>query len=309
MPLTPAGGRSSAIDANQAGIESRAARTVALTSLALLAFAANSLLCRAALRPGWIDAASFTSLRVAAGALVLSLLARTLHRPLATSAAPRSATRDGLAASALFVYASAFSWAYVRLEAGAGALILFACVQVTMIAWSLARGQRPTAAEYAGLALASAGLVLLTAPGLRAPQPAGAALMALAGLAWGVYSLAGRGQAEPIAANARAFRHALPATLLISAAAATRHVTPLGLLLAVVSGALTSGLGYAAWYAALRGLSAPRAAIVQLAVPVLAALGGLLVLGEPFSLRLLGASALVLGGIALATLRRSRRAH
>jgi drug/metabolite transporter (DMT)-like permease len=271
--------------------------TAALTAAAMLAFAANSLLCRAALVGEYADAASFTTLRLASGALALGALSRARG-----STAP-SARVAWLSALALFGYAIAFSLAYLRIPAGTGALLLFAAVQLTMIGAGLWGGERPRALEWAGLAVSLAGLVVLTRPGLSRPDPTGAALMLGAGAAWGVYSLRGRGAADAVAANASSFARAVPLALATSAAfgllAATR-LTPAGVLLAVASGAVTSGLGYAVWYAALRGLTATRAAIVQLSVPPLAALGGVLVLGEQVSLRLVLASVLILGGIALA---------
>ena len=214
-----------------------------------------------------------------------------------------SAWRAGswIAAGALFLYAIAFSLAYLRLDAGTGALVLFAAVQATMIGGGLLAGHHPAVIEWLGLLIALVGVVVLVAPGLSAPDPAGAALMALAGAAWGVYSLRGRSAADPVAANAANFARSVPlavvASLLLMSGA---HASKPGLLLAATSGAVTSGLGYAVWYAALRGLTPLRAAVVQLAVPVLAALGGVLFLGEAVTLRLAGAGVLVLGGISLA---------
>jgi drug/metabolite transporter (DMT)-like permease len=281
----------------------RAARTAALTAAAMLAFAANSLLCRAALVGEYADAASFTTLRLASGALALGVLARARG-----SAAPPSRVAWG-SALALFAYAIAFSLAYLRIPAGTGALLLFAAVQLTMIGAGLRGGERPKALEWVGLAVSLAGLVMLTRPGLSRPDPTGAALMLGAGVAWGVYSLRGRGAADAVAANASSFARAVPLALATSAAfgllAATR-LTLAGVILAIASGALTSGLGYAVWYAALRGLTATRAAVVQLSVPPLAALGGVLVLGEDVTQRLVLASVLILGGIALAILGHRR---
>jgi drug/metabolite transporter (DMT)-like permease len=277
-------------------------RTLVLTLAALVAFASNSLLCRAALRGGAIDAATFTSVRMAAGALALALLVRV-------RASSWSAIRGGsaLAAVALYGYAIAFSFAYLRLEAGAGALILFGSVQVTMIGWSVARGQAPHALFWVGLAVALFGLVLLTAPGRAAPDLTGALLMALAGAAWGVYSLLGRSSPQPVAANAANFLRTLP--LALAASLLLRpgfRASAAGLALAVVSGALTSGVGYAIWYAALPGLSSSRAAVVQLAVPVLAAVGAVALLGERVTTRLLASGLLVLGGIGLALYEKAR---
>lgn len=276
-----------------------ALETTGLTALAMLAFAANSLLCRAALGGGHADAASFTLLRLAGGALVLGLLARARGGP-----GPAAGLAWGSAA-ALFVYALGFSLAYLRIPAGVGALLLFAAVQLTMIGAGLRAGERPRRLEWAGLALSIAGLVVLARPGLARPDPAGAALMLGAGAAWGLYSLRGRRGGDAVAVNAACFALALPLALAASAIAqllgATR-LDPAGASLALASGALASGLGYVVWYAALPGLSATRAAIVQLSVPPLAAAGGVGLLGESFSPRLLGASLLILGGIALAVL-------
>ena len=281
----------------------RAALTTVLTAAAMIAFAANSLLCRAALAGGEADAASFTTLRLASGALALGALARARG-----GASPPSRLAWG-SAVALFGYALLFSLAYLRIPAGAGALLLFAAVQLTMIGAGLRGGERPRALEWAGLGVSLAGLVLLTRPGLSRPDPTGAALMLGAGAAWGVYSLRGRAAADAVGANASAFARAVPLALATSAAfglLATTHLTFAGVVLAIASGALTSGLGYAVWYLALRGLSATRAAIVQLSVPPLAALGGVLALGEDVSLRLVLASVLILGGIALAILGHRR---
>jgi drug/metabolite transporter (DMT)-like permease len=277
--------------------ESKAA-TFGLTAAAMAAFAANSVLCRAALGPGLVDAASFTTIRLASGAVVLLLLSRA--RGIVASA-----PRDLRASAALFAHALGFSLAYVRIPAALGALLLFGAVQVTMVGRGLASGERPRAAEWAGLALSLAGLVVLTLPGVRGGgDPVGSLLMLGAGVAWGVYSLLGRSAGgDPVAANAVRFAGAAPMALLASVAAApvvAPRVTLAGALLAVASGAVASGLGYAVWYAALRGLTATRAALVQLAVPPLAALGGVAVLGEEISLRLLLAAAAILGGIALA---------
>jgi drug/metabolite transporter (DMT)-like permease len=279
-----------------------AALTAALTAAAMLAFAANSLLCRAALAGRHADAASFTTLRLTGGAMALSLLAYA--RGPRRAASPAAWT----SALVLFAYAILFSLAYLRIPAGTGALLLFAAVQLTMIGAGLRAGERPRALEWAGLAVSLAGLVLLTRPGLAQPDPAGAASMLAAGVGWGLYSLRGRGAVDPVATNAAAFVRSIPFALATSAGfalVADRRITPTGLALALASGAVTSGLGYAVWYAALRGLSAMRAAIVQLSVPPLAAGLAILTLGESVSLRLVLASVLILGGIALALVGRS----
>ena len=274
------------------------ARTSALTMAAMLAFASNSLLCRGALGAGEADATSFTTLRLASGAVVLALLARG-----------RAAGEHGggwASAIALFVYATFFSLAYLRIAAGVGALLLFGAVQATMLGGGLLRGERPGGREWLGLALSLAGLVLLTRPGLTAPAPLGAALMIGAGVAWGVYSLRGWG-ARALPANASNFARSVPFALLASVLAlalAPPQLTPAGAALAVTSGGLASGVGYAIWYAALRGLSAAQAGIVQLSVPPLAAAGGALLLGEAVTTRLVASGGLVLGGIAFAVTSR-----
>jgi drug/metabolite transporter (DMT)-like permease len=207
----------------------------------------------------------------------------------------------------LFAYVAAFSFAYLTLPAGTGALILFGAVQLTMFCAGLARRERFAAAGWAGLLLAAAGLVVLVLPGVAAPSAGGAALMALAGAAWGAYSLRGRGVADPLAATASNFLRALPLALLpLAASLAQAHVDTAGVALAVVSGALTSGLGYVVWYAALRGLTALQAAAVQLSVPVLAAVGGTVWLDEAFTPRLGVAVAAIIGGIALVLMDRAR---
>lgn len=270
-------------------------RTAVLTALALVAFAGNSILCRLALGAHLIDPAGFTAVRLGSGALALCLLIA-----LRTGGLPRIGGQWGSAA-ALFAYAAAFSLAYITLSAGTGALILFGAVQLTMILAGLLAGERPRPAEWLGLALALGGLIVLVRPGLAAPSPAGSALMATAGVAWGVYSLRGRGSTEPLRNTAGNFLRTLPLALLLLLAAG-RGATwePRGVLLAAASGALASGLGYAIWYAALPALTATRAALVQLLVPVLAAAGGVALLGEAIPLRLPVAAAMVLGGVALA---------
>lgn len=273
-------------------------RLAALTCLALAAFAGNSLLTRAALRDTGIDAASFTAIRIGAGALALWLIVRMR--------AGSGAARDGgswWSAFALFAYAAAFSFAYLSLTAATGALLLFGAVQVTMIGTGLARGERLRAVQWLGLLIATAGLIGLLLPGLAQPPLGGALLMIAAGIAWGVYSLRGRTesrQADPTQVTAGNFARALPfAVALLAAAASSLRVDLAGAALAIASGALTSGVGYAIWYAALPQLRAASAATLQLSVPVLTALAGVLLLAEPLGARLVIASAAVLGGIAL----------
>jgi len=267
-------------------------RTAALTAAAMLAFAANSVLCRLALGVRSIDPVSFSAIRLAAGALVLIAIVRL------RSQRRRGSLRSGLA---LALYALPFSLAFVSLSAGTGALVLFAAVQTTMIIGGLHAGERPRPQEWVGLALALCGLVVLVAPGLSRPSPAGLALMVVAGIAWGAYSLRGRRSLEPTAETAGNFLYSLPfAALALVPAASHVAVTMRGVALALLSGAVTSALGYVIWYTALAGLTATRAALVQLVVPVLAAAGGALVLREVVTLRLLVAAVLILGGVALA---------
>ncbi len=250
-----------------------------------------------------IDAASFSTIRLIAGAVCLSIIS--------VSTRPTGLQIQGswTSAAVLFIYAIPFSYAYGLLTAGTGALILFGTVQVSMMLAALAGGERPHARQWLGLLLAIAGLVYLLLPGLAAPSPLGAALMAAAAVAWAVYSIRGRGAADPLAQNAGNFVRSLPMTLVVSLAALRfRHLETHGVVLAVVSGALTSGLGYVAWYAALRSLSATRAALVQLLVPVITVTGGMLVLREPLSLRLVLSAAIMIGGTALALTSSEARA-
>ncbi|HET6603415.1 MAG TPA: DMT family transporter [Xanthomonadaceae bacterium] len=277
------------------------ARTLALTLAALVAFAANSVLCRLALAAGSIDAASFTALRIVAGALVLALLAGVLRGGGAWRAG------SWLSAAWLFAYAIAFSFAYLSLDAGTGALLLFGAVQASMLLAGLMAGERPRPLQWAGMALALGGLVYLLRPGLGAPGPGGAAAMVLAGVAWGLYSLRGRGSRDAVAETAGNFlRAAVPALLVLPLALPQLAVTWHGAAYAVASGALASGLGYVVWYVALRGLSASGAATAQLAVPVIAAAGGVLLLDEAMTLRLALAALLILGGIGMTLAARAR---
>jgi drug/metabolite transporter (DMT)-like permease len=276
-------------------------RTAALTVAALLGFAANSLLCRMALGPRRVDAATFTSIRIVSGALMLLLLVRAAGA--ARERAPVMGVGSWTSAAALFGYAAAFSFAYLRIGAGVGALLLFGAVQATMLAWALREGQRLRWNEAAGLLAALAGLVALVRPGMSAPDPAGALLMIGAGVAWGAYSLRGRGTARPLATTASNFTRAVPMALALSLAGlGVAHLSLRGSLLAVASGALSSGVGYSLWYAALRGLTATQASVVQLSVPVLAAAGGVAMLGEALTPRLLACGMAILGGVALAVL-------
>lgn len=280
------------------------AGTIALTLLALVAFASNSLLTRLALESRQLDAASFTALRLASGAVMLAALAVARSRSWSTL---RGAGVAGPVA--LFVYAAPFSFAYLRIGAAVGALVLFGVVQLTMIGYGIARGERPTPMMWAGLALAAGGLLVLVLPAVARPDPLGVALMAVAGVAWAVYTLVGRGTSDPLAANARSFVWSTPlAMLLVAVARAPVQATSRGVLLALLSGAVTSGLGYAIWYRALPRITVTQAAVAQLSVPVIAALGAALTLGETLSTRLVLSGVAVLAGVGLVLTARSRRA-
>ena len=273
-------------------------RTALLTLVAMVAFAANSVLCRLALQETAIDPASFTVIRLLSGAAMLALLLGSRRQ------VPGRAGNWG-SAFALFAYAAAFSFAYVSLPTGTGALLLFAAVQTTMILTGFARGERFNRPQAVGFGLALIGLVYLLLPGLSAPPLTGALLMMLAGVAWGVYSLRGRNTRDPLAATAGNFLRTVPMAIgLALFGFGDVAIDISGAAYAVLSGALASGGGYAVWYAALRGLNATRAATVQLSVPVVAAFGGVLFLGEAVSLRLALASLAILGGVALVLLAR-----
>ena len=277
-------------------------RTALITAVAMVAFAANSVICRLALGRDAIDAASFTLIRLGAGALVLSLIITLKRRPNPPVQKPR---RNWPSAGMLFLYAIGFSFAYRNLSAGTGALILFGLVQLTMLIGAIVGGERPPISEWAGVVLAVAGLVWLVLPGLSAPPLTGAVLMAIAGIAWGVYSLRGRRCSDALRDTAANFVYSVPMAVIASLLFInTAKISASGFALAVLSGAVTSGLGYVVWYAALRGLTPIRAAIVQLSVPVIAGLGGVGLLGEAVTVRLVVAATLVLGGIALAVLSR-----
>ncbi len=288
-------------------------RTLAfsLTLLAMIAFAGNSLLCRLALKSTTIDAASFTSIRIVTGALALWLIVRLRGET-------RGAAGSWASAFALFVYAACFSYAYISLPAATGALLLFGAVQVTMIGYGLWTGERLGLRQSAGLTCASSGLVFLMLPGLVSPDTIAppllsSVLMLSAGVAWGVYSLRGKGVVDPTGATMGNFLRAVPLAAALSATAFPWiSLDRDGVCYAIASGALTSGIGYAIWYTALRGLKATSAAAVQLSVPVFAAIGGIVFLGEAISLRLMVASTAILGGIALVIVERyaiRRRDH
>jgi drug/metabolite transporter (DMT)-like permease len=274
-------------------------RILVLTALAMTAFAGNSLLCRLALKDTAIDAASFTTVRLLSGALMLWLVVRL------RGGGARAGAGNWLSALALFAYAAGFSFAYITLPAATGALLLFGAVQATMIGHGLWRGERLRRAQSVGLVLALGGLVGLLLPGLSAPPLFGASMMLGAGVAWGVYSLRGRVAGDATRVTAGNFLRAVPIAAALSVLmAGSMSLDRTGLAYAVASGALASGLGYAIWYTALPALKATKAATVQLSVPVLATLGGVAFLGEAVSLRLVAASIAILGGIALVILEK-----
>lgn len=267
----------------------------------MVAFAANSVLCRMALGAGLIDAASFSSIRLVSGTLCLLLI--VAFRPVRW----RPVKPNWIAVVALCAYMLCFSFAYRSLSAGTGALLLFGCVQLTMIGTAIFRGERLPALGWLGLAIAIGGLVYLLLPGVEAPDPGYSALMAIAGVAWGVYSLLGVHGTDPTSATANNFLYATPIALVVSVVDLSNfYLTWQGAWLAIGSGAIASGMGYAIWYAVLKRIQTTTAAILQLSVPALATLGGVLLLAEPLTLRILFATALTIGGIAL-FLRQPRR--
>jgi len=277
-------------------------KIIILTAIAMIAFAANSVLCRLALEGQHIDAASFTSIRLAAGTVALLgiLLLRwpsfVIRRP------------NWMTIGSLFAYMACFSFSYQYLDTGSGALILFGAVQLTMISAALLAGEKLSLMSSSGLCVAVGGLLVLLFPGIAVPNPLGAMLMGIAGIAWGFYSLGGRGATDPTAATAANFLYALPIALALSILSfGSAAIEPYGVALAIVSGAITSGLGYAVWYQALPLLSATRAASVQLSVPAIAAIGGVLILSEPVTLRLVVATILLIGGISLVLWNRSMK--
>ena len=276
-------------------------RTIALTVVAMVAFAANSVLARLAFATAGAEPLSYTGLRLAAGAVTLAILLLARERKLALGGSWRGA-------AALLGYAILFSIAYILLGAGTGALILFASVQIGILGWAIFKGDRPSLLEWLGLALAFAGLVYLVSPGLVAPHPVGTALMVVAGLCWAAYTLIGRGSTTPLADTAGNFIRTLPVALVLLAAGLALQIpSPRAAAYAIASGALASGVGYAVWYAVLPQLTRTRAAIVQLTVPAIAAAGGVLLIGEPLTPRLVIATIAILGGVAFALIVAGRR--
>ena len=270
-------------------------QTLLLTCLAMTAFAANSVLCRLALGQSSIDPTTFTAVRLLAGALVLLVIFG-----FSRNRKNLSSRGSWLAAAMLFLYAITFSFAYVSLTTGTGALILFGAVQISMIVLTLASGQRLKPVEWLGIVIAFCGLVYLVLPGVTAPSLKGFFLMALAGVAWGVYTLCGRGSTVPLSDTTFNFIRSVPLVILpILLTFSKMNFSSAGILLAALSGGVTSGIGYAIWYTALRGLTATQAAVVQLSVPIIAAFGGVIFISEQITLRLTLSTFLTLGGILI----------
>jgi drug/metabolite transporter (DMT)-like permease len=270
--------------------------------MAMVAFASNSILCRLALEPGAIDAVTFTTVRLVSGALTLLLIS------FSTGRAKSRGAGNWVSGAMLFAYAVCFSLAYVDLSIATGALILFGAVQLTMLVVAIATGERPQPLQWFGLLAALGGFIYLVSPGLEAPSPLGSVLMTVSGVAWGGYTLRGRASGDPISATTDNFVRSVPFVLVVAAVMMRGgHLTTRGVVLAIVSGAVTSGIGYVIWYAALRGLTATRAATVQLTVPVIAALGGVIFMSEAISLRLAVATATILGGVALVLVGRESK--
>lgn len=276
-----------------------------LTIITLIAFALNSVFARLALLDGAIDEASYTAVRIIAGAIMLALLVIIGRKEQLKTVI---AGGNWISAAALFIYAITLSFAYVGIETGLGALVLFACVQATMIGWALFKGDRPLPLEWLGLVVAMGAFIWLVSPGLEAPDPFSTFLMALSGVAWGIYSLRGQGNSDPLLATAGNFVMSVPMSLLLALIFLSQLESNFyGFALAVASGALTSGLGYAIWYRVLPQIGSTQGAIVQLAVPVIAGFGGLLFAAEPFTSRFIIASVLILGGVAIAIIAKARR--
>ena len=275
-------------------------RTLIFTVLALIAFAANSVICRLALFRKAIDPASFTGIRLISGALVLILLVSLMDRKKV-----KTAKGSWWSGGILFLYAITFSFAYISLDTGTGALILFAAVQITMITFALVSGKKMNLKEWVGVLMAFGGFVYLVSPGVTAPSLNGLLLMTLSGIGWGIYTIRGKGSGNALQVNAYNFLRTVPLVcIMLLFSLKELQATNEGVALAILSGAVTSGIGYTIWYIALRGLTAVQASVVQLLVPVIAAVGGVMFLSEIISLRLTIASFLILGGIGLVVLRK-----
>lgn len=273
-------------------------QTIGLTALALLAFAGNSILCRLALGEQTIDAGSFTVIRLLSGIVVLGLILK-----MGQSTSKPASKGSWMAGAMLFLYAIAFSYAYMSLDTGTGALILFGTVQITMLLVSALRGHKLLYFEWFGVFIAFSGFVYLVLPTLSTPSLSGFILMTIAGIAWAFYTLKGKGSVNPLGDTAWNFLRTLPlVVILLIATMSQANLSEQGIWLAVLSGGITSGVGYTLWYSALGGLSPTQAAVVQLLVPVIAAAGGVVFAGESLSIRLIIASTLILGGILLVVL-------
>ncbi|MEL6947282.1 MAG: DMT family transporter [Pseudomonadota bacterium] len=285
-------------------------RLFLLISLTMVAFAGNSVLGRLALMDGSADAATYSLLRVVSAAVVLLVLVRLAQTKGTNAGADVRSAGGWTAALALFSYVAFFSYSYHALDTGLGALILFSCVQAVMIGWGLWRGDRPGLLEWLGILVAFSGFVFLVSPGLSAPPLVPSVVMAGAGIAWGAYSLMGRGAQNPLLATAGNFTRAVPMALVLSVlsfvAMADATITPFGATMAILSGGVTSGLGYALWYQCLPQLTASRAAIIQLSVPVIATLGGIVFADESLTVRFVVCSALILMGIALSIMAKAK---
>ena len=278
------------------------AKPIALTTLAMIAFAANSVLCRLALGGGTIDAAGFTSIRLLSGALVLLCILKLSNN------AKTNTKGSWSAAFMLFLYAATFSFAYLTLNTGTGALILFGSVQITMILRSLFSGNRLLPIEWMGVVTAFSGIVYLVLPGVTAPSFTGFSLMTCAGIAWGLYTLKGRDSTYPLSDTTYNFLRSMPFVIILALFfLKNAHLTREGVLLAIISGGITSGIGYTLWYMALRGITATQAAVVQLSVPVIAGFGGVVFVSEQISLRLTLSALLTLGGILMVILGRNAK--
>ena len=278
-------------------------RTILFTAFALIAFAANSVFNRLALGSNAIDASSYVGIRLVSGAAtlwLLNILSKGAFnfgdKPFLDNLKP-----SFLSAFYLFAYGIAFSFAYRSLNSGMGAFILFGTVQTTMLLMAVLKGDRPHMSEWFGLVVALGGLVYLVFPGLSAPDPLGAVLMLIAGVAWAFYTLRGRGVKDPLETTALNFICSVPMVLAVNLFMMQQiHFSTEGVVYALISGAVTSGMGYAIWYTALRGLTTTQAALLQLLVPILAALGGVIFLSENITMRLVSAGAMIIAGVLLA---------
>lgn len=279
-------------------------KTILFTGLALIAFAANSVLCRLALGESAIDASTFTIVRLLAGAIVLTVIMSISK--IKSNSNTNSSTKGSWPASiALFIYALTFSFAYVTLDTATGALILFGSVQIAMILMSIFSGNRLHISEWFGMAIAFTGFVYLILPGVTTPSVIGFLLMTVSGIAWGIYTLKGRGSKNPIMDTAFNFLRTMPFVIILAIVTFKyAHYSSEGILLAVLSGSIASGIGYMIWYSALSGLSVNQAAVLQLLVPVIAAVGGIIFVSESISFRLTVSSAMILGGILMVVLGR-----